>query len=109
VFLSPLGKKSFQLSTKSTISTWSAELTRSSKMATSFSPRDSSWLSSPLPTIAVSSTTPALWWASTILWCAVSKFLSQLKRSKRSPMERVQVETDPLHLLEPNIESHASH
>jgi hypothetical protein len=40
VSLSLLGKKSFQLSTKSTISTWSAELIRLSKMDTSFSQRD---------------------------------------------------------------------
>ena len=40
VSLSPLGKKSFQLSTKSTISTWFAELIRLSKMDTSFSQRD---------------------------------------------------------------------
>ena len=41
VFLSPLGKKSFQISTKSTISTWSAELIKLLKTGTSFSQRDS--------------------------------------------------------------------
>lgn len=55
-------KKSFQLLIRSMTSIWFVVLIRSLKTATSFSRRDSSLLSFLLPTIAVNSIMPVLWW-----------------------------------------------
>ena len=104
VFPSPSVKKLFQLLIRSTILTWFAVLIKSLKTGTNFSQRDSLLLSSQHPTIVASLIMPVLWWALTIPWCAVSRFSSLLKRSKRSPTVQVLVEIDLLLLPELNIE-----